>query len=579
MKNSFKNVFILAVLYVFLSTRADAEPIAIGFAMSDGVVVYADSAFEATPIDTLDFAEYRLVLGDHINGARVFNRNGWAQIEDKEGNRGWARYEEMAITKSIRLAPMPDDSIFAQPSLNATFRFLAQHRQLQWIDEREINDGRLWLGRRHGGTMWFLMKQFDVEWEDAYAKLVEHFLQDPGSMYEGPFQNLIPQKDYDKALAVANRLEQAMIPGDTLFIEAYSSADRVNWIVGAGAYTADLKSRIYRLQGRLNPAIQELQRIIMLYERQPLFIGRAGVEASLDLASIYLSTLHDTTRAIEQYHEIIQRYPDEEISGFEWNDWADIRAAWRIISLVEHQPERLNIEAERIITTSNITAVKLIGYRGKVHSLGLQGRFQAMMDTALNVIAEYPQVQRPYYLSWADFSNSIASTALWFIRSLKDPEQEIQFLEEIRTRFSAYPVGGGAALRLAKQADRTDGNLSTLRWLYKRVVEEHEEFRFYDAILHEDLTTYMASRRLDDLQESGIQNIAITGAPAPFMFGPEPDAPIIEILLPGTRVRFLYSDRLFLRTPRDTSRVVKVELEDGRAGWIPRDRVPQIRNP
>lgn len=358
------------------SAASAAEPISIGFALSDGVAVYADTIAGADVIDTLAFADYRLVLGLHGEGGAIFDRNGWTRVEQPDGSPGWVRYTTFAFTRYITVYPAPGDSVFLEPSLNGEYRYAhGPVPQIMSITDRENQDGRLWLGS-NGHKGWLLVSKPDIQWEEAYAELFETFAQLNGSGSDY-FVNLKPETDYARGLAVIMKLERSIMPEDTLYLQSDGFADRAQLQVGAGAYVAWLKSRLYLASGDTVLASQALERIVREFGSQSLLIGRAGAAASLWLADPPFATaLLDSTRTEAVLRRMIRDYPDEPVEGFEWNDWVDERAARRLIERAGNDPVRLREEASRLLMETRSDAVRLVAQKARVHSNRSSGQLR-----------------------------------------------------------------------------------------------------------------------------------------------------------------------------------------------------------
>ncbi|MGH7492808.1 MAG: hypothetical protein ACREOO_10475 [bacterium] len=564
-----------ALWLAFAPGAGRAEPLAIGFALKDYVFVYSDSSSSAAMQDTLNLYDLVLALGVKAGEKYLFDLNGWLKIEDARAKTGWVRAGDLAITKYIIYVNTLEDSLFDAPSRQAKLRSSYPRGYIHRVFERVQNEDGLWLGLQQfqGRQSWLLVKRFDFEWEDAYYKLIQAFLHD-----DDPFQNLRLNADEQQALAVANRLETMITPSDTVYLNKYSFIDYYDKAVGAGAMVAEIKSRVYRRLGQFDDAIRELQKIVTLYGQQPLFLGRAGAEAALDLANLYRADLQDTARALAQYHQVIVDYPDEPFASFEWNDWADNIAARAIIALFASQPGMLYEEADRMIAESKIPAIKLIGYAAKVMSLRSQQRTAAMIDTALTGMQRFPQEPRTFYNTTVDYTNNISALVLGFFEARADLDQFYQFAAQVQARFHDYPVGAATALRQATVADKTNADLQTVRRLYQRVQDEFTEFYIYDSVYREYISTASARSRLSHFQEAGIVQAEISADSAAFKVGFEAQYPAIAYLREGTRVKILHIDEN-LKPNNEPSRYAKIALDDGQAGWVPKAHLNPIREP
>ncbi len=547
---------ILGLLLTILPSITLAESIAIGLANKDKVLVYADSSRTATILDTLEFTEHALVLGMQLNDEYSLNRwKRWIQVELTNGRSGWARNEDLYITIIIYVSS-PQDSLFEQPSRGARFFQAYDKRHAEQIVERRVDGGDIWLGRRN--RSWLLVKRFDYTVVNA--------------LYQMAVAGFKLPENYEKALAVTNRLESLISPFDTVYVDATAYNHEAGVMaVGAGALVAEIKHSVYWSRQQFDKTILELRKITTLYDRQPFFLGKAGAQAALRIADIYHTSLQDTIKAIAQYHEMIKNYPNEPLEGFEWNDWADDRAARAITEILAQKPVQLYDESDRIIMETTIPAIKLRGYAGKVRSFGLRRLTTAMIDTALAAIQKYPNVQRGFYLSTFDYANHVASTAFSFLEQQADIEKFNQLSDQLQRQFHQYPVAAAAALRKANLAYKTDGNLETLNMLYRKVVDEFGEFRIWDSVIRDDLSNWSAINALSQLKESRLTQAEVAQNEAKLKVGFDDQYPVMMILPAGTRAKVLYSDK--------SSNYVKIELKDGKAGWISHDDIKLIRDP
>lgn len=559
-------VCICAVLILIQGSPVSAaEPISIGFALSDGVAVYADTVAGAAVIDTLAFADYRLALGVQGTSGAVFDQNGWTRVEQPDGSVGWVRYTVLALTRYIVVYPASGDSIFAEPSISSEFRNVYQDfRQIVTITSREFRDRRLWLGRE-GQNGWLLVKRFDIEWEDAYAKLVETFSHLNGSNPDY-FLNLKPETDYAQALAIAERLEQALTPGDTLVLEADAFVDKSQVVVGAGAYAAWLKSRLYLASGDTALSIQALERIVRDFGSQPLFIGRAGAEASLWLADPpYSNTLLDSAKTEAVLRRMIRDYPDEPVEGFEWNDWVDERAARRLLERAGNDATRLANEAHQLLKEARSDVVRLVAQQARVRSMGLQGNLDAMADTAFALLETLPDRRRGFYMAGIHYRYEIVATVVSFMN--REEERCRVFLERIAARFSDELLGMLARLRLSQLDEEGDASMAELKRTYDGLLDYPERFRVWDTTTQSYISYDQAFARMDTLIWDVGKVTAVIAGPTLLRKYKRPDAPVKSLVPAGTVVRILYPYRQ-TRIVSHLAHPVKIELENGSAGWV-----------
>lgn len=157
------------LLSATLSAQADIEMIAMGFALRDSVMVYADSTQSAKAAGQLRFAEYVTVIGLQENGKAQFNRSGWCRIERRGGGKGWMRYADLAVGDHVGFFFAMGDSVFDRPDSRAKFKWKFEMGSLQRCTMRASERGQVWLGDHRG---WLRVRKFEPSLGDAYYKLM-----------------------------------------------------------------------------------------------------------------------------------------------------------------------------------------------------------------------------------------------------------------------------------------------------------------------------------------------------------------------------------------------------------------------
>ncbi len=547
-----------------LPAHAQIETIAMGFALRDSVLVYADSSREARVLAQLEFADYVTVLGIVERVSTLQSSNGWSRIEFENERRGWARFEDFVVGDHVCIVVSAGDSIYQRPESNTAFR-AATSREFWRITQRVRVAETNWFAGRDG---WLRTRKFEPLMGDAYYKLLRAY---EGSSHE--MKNLQrKRRDHAAALRVLAKLEQQCAVSDTLYLDPYlEEMDERNSEVGAGAFLAYQRRLCYFSLNQIEQMLAEGEKMERLYGEQQIFNGRAGPYAGLQLANDYLHHAHDTTRALEKYHEVIRKYPNETIFGFEWNDWVDDAAARAIVALSGNDPERLLRESQRILAESQVPQIQLIGYSGLVKGMGLRGEMAAMRDTTFAVITRFLETSRTFYHSELSYANKVAMAALAACEERGDSESFDDLCDSLSHHFREDRIGAAAVLRKAMRADRSNANIAALKQQYLRVVNDFAQFNFYEPGVGE-LGTHVARMRLQELEEAGYKRAEVIGANVPLHRDLDRKQEPLQHLPRGLQVRVLYNDAAFSHSPY-VSHHTKIMLTDSVIGWVENDKI------
>ena len=559
-----------------------SEPISVGLAIEDTVLIYADSSVTSPAIAALPFAHHILVLGEGDGITNTFDRKGWTQVETTDSLNGWVRSEAVAVAAKLRRVWSANDSLYEAPDKESPFHVPKYSRDLHDIRLRQIVGGQTWLGAyqwREQNILW--LPAADYQYEEIYIELSFRYRGKfyglgilplhPERYREGPLggpPGREIERDPLKSLRVALRLQEIVLPQDTLYTYDVEFTSRSN----AGAYAADLVHHAYLALGQYEKAIKVLQTIVD-GEPTDLLMGRgAAPMAAQGIAHISSAYLQDIDRALESYHFIIREYPGVPISGFEWNDWIDIRAAERILALLSDSPERLGEESLKIVAASPDSVVQLVGQWGRLKSMGLLGLYQAMVDSALSVLEESPSNIRTFFKTDVDFSTALVSEVL---NVLIDKEEFDLFYDAsavFADRFAEYEIGAFAVAYPAHIADRTHADLDTVIRRY-RAVSDLPSFGLYDRVTNRYYSSYIGMRRIDEINEFISYQSETVLPEVELKLGFEDQYPVLDTVALGTPLTVLYSNRPLKYTRFKDIVEVKVRLEDGRVGWLNSDQI------
>lgn len=553
------------------------EPIAIGLAINDPVFVYADTTKHAAIIETLGIADHVWVIGVknmHNINMPEFVSHGWLRIEKKLGRQGWARQANLALIERVAIKIFPRDSLFQEPALNSPLVPAFVEPSMFGITERVVNDGRVWLGSSWRDQnndrvgRWLLSRSNSYHGlQDAYGRIILHYLGVEAEDLSAP--DLEDEQAHRLTWEIISRLKPLLAPADTIYFTGYDEP------AGTEVFISYAKSKIYRQRKQYDEAITELQAIIKHSPEQVLFYGRSGMEARLQLAELHAEQ-GDTNRAIEQYHIIISHYPDESRSSGEWAGRGDYLAAQTIHQFLAHDAARLYRESDRILAKSQSPAVKLLGYAGKVRSLGLQGLRQQMVDTAIVAVARYPEVKRFVTEETINYTNLIIASGFAVLEQQADIAGFKQFAEQVQKRFPRHIIGTAATLCLARFLDKTDGTPAELEQLYAQVVDEKVHFYSTYSAFNLSLNSGMAAYRLERLKRFESVKAEIVRDAVELKKGAGKQFPGITKLALGERVEALYTDKVFLNHPDTPPQFAKVKRANGTIGWVKMDQIKTL---
>ena len=353
----------MGLCLILSDTRLWSEPISVGLAIEDTVVIHGDSSVTSPQVAVLPFAHHVLVLGEGDGTTSIFDRNGWTRVETAERLSGWVRSEAIAVAAKLRRRWSARDTLYEASDRESPFHLSRYRRDPRDVRLRQIVGDQTWLGVYDWESERILwLPADDYQYEDIYIALSKRYrglAYDVGILplhpevyREGPLvgsgRGRELERDPLKSLQVALRLQEIVLPQDTLF----SYGEGFIRPSSAGAFAADLVHRADLATGQYEGAVEALK-VMVKGEPTDLLVGNpAAPMAALKIGSIYSSYLRDLDRALESYHFVIREYPGVSISGFEWNDWIDIRAAERILGLLSDSPERLGEESLRIVAAS-----------------------------------------------------------------------------------------------------------------------------------------------------------------------------------------------------------------------------------
>ena len=525
--------------------------------MYDSVAVYADSAGVGEKQAALGLADDVLVLGKTQSEAYSDSMYVWCRIELNDGRQGWVKRGEIALTYYV--VEVKEDSVIVrtQPDVSSDSVRVVFGGTFATVYERILEENQNWLKLKFYSRGWvegWIQEQVSIPHpEGVVADLARSYLWGYGPF----FGENRPRKDLDKALVVVERLKER----DTEYLHLTPELEGVNYIVGLKAEAQWLKHWVLRKMGRFDEAIEALREIVACYPEQDMTIGRADGLAGFEIAEIYRSEIGDMDRAIEEYHSVISNYPDFPISGFEWNDWIDIRAAWRIIDILEESgdADQLLIESQRILEENDSDAVALLGYLGRATAFRMQGSYAEVEKAVIEGLASVQEAYRTYFKSGEDYPIILLSYGIETYMNVGDFRSALALCSKIGDEYAGLPVGSYAQLSIAEIRDRTIGDLDEVIESYQKVAMDTTNFNY---------NRRTAQRRLEALQEVIPEIVVVEDENVWIRVTGKESAEGVKELSQGEVLTLFYGDSGLSRDGDLEGFWQKVKTGDGLVGWI-----------
>lgn len=188
-----------------------------------------------------------------------------------------------------------------------------------------------------------------------------------------------------------------------------------------------------------------------------------------------------------------------------------------------------------------------------------------MMDTAFTLLETLPDIQRGFFNAHVHYRFEIVSAAVFLMN--RDEERSRAFLERVTARFPDELLGMLARLKLAQLDEDGDANLANLKRTYEELSDYPGEFRVWDTATRSEFTHYQALARIDTLTWGIGKVTAVITRPTLLRKYKRSDAPVKSLIPTGTVVQILY---LYgqANIASQAAHPVKVELENGSAGWV-----------
>jgi len=556
----YKN-FILIIFLVLSINCINAKKIGSGIVLEENIIVYQDSSAKSAQLTKLDYLDNVLVLRDEIENAE-FNQNGWCHIETNNNIQGWTKYNNLAVTGGIIAWLAPGDSLYYSSDPDSTLREVISTKTHKYIYGRRINDNGIWISPEKDFSRWIKVDSLDYQVGNRYYNLVQNFL---GSIYTG-FLNLSGQKNYSKAKQIAKNIESQISLRDTIYTN-YSTVD-----YGRKMYNKTLKNRtlfkVYYTLEEYDNAIAILQKVIEKYPNTYLMNGKAGASAALRIGKIYHENLGKPDSTLKYYHFVIQNYPEEGMSGYEWKSWADIMSAYRILEISLNNNDRLINESRKIIQESNNPSVKLIGYRGIMRYLGREKYYVKMIDTVKSILNQFPNNWRESFYNKIHYSGNVFYDVYSILQNNDKNHKAKVFCEYIMENHPNITLGSLSALNYAINADKRNINYNTVKKYYKNAYSNYSKFQIYDPLFHGNVSSGIAHKRYLELKESIIRTGTITSE-TPIYKNITDTTEKSEYLENGTKVEIQYSSKYLYKIndsiPKNYS---KIKTQTGKIGWV-----------
>lgn len=236
------------------------------------------------------------------------------------------------------------------------------------------------------------------------------------------------------------------------------------------------------------------------------------------IAQIYQRCLNEPKKAIETYQEIIKRYPNSIVQGFEWNSTLDINAVYNIKKIKnEFDWKKYGLNIEYFInefhyscSTSTSKSVKIIALIEKADLLLKINLSEKAIMGLLDIIKEYPNAEMKYYKTTVNHSISgLDKVVSIYYNNLKNHQQAFKtcdyFIDHKSEKFSLL---GLAALFFKAELFEKNGENEKAIGIYKEFIEKSDKYWLVKSSIRKhkrrELTyvgTVVAKNKIAELQD------------------------------------------------------------------------------
>ncbi|MCK4235383.1 PQQ-binding-like beta-propeller repeat protein [candidate division WOR-3 bacterium] len=341
--------------------------------------------------------------------------------------------------------------------------------------------------------------------------------------------------------------------------------DEIIYINGKLA-TCKMLAEVYKKKKDYQTSIKYYRKIMYLKEAE----RRDVAEAIRNIMIVYKDDLKDEVKTVDICHKIIKEFPDEEISGFEWNLWIDIEAARVIVdlySLENEDIEKLEKECKRIIAETANPPVILIAMRGRIIAQICWGKFDLALKSLLEVIRKYPREIRSYFKTPVNFSISpLASAIEAIISEYGDYNKALDFAKTIKDSIQEEEIAFFTNYRIAQLLDEGNGSREQVISSYEKVSDQ--KIWFWDPVKRSEIGSSVARKRIKQIKKYEVEKATVAEENVICKPGLRSKTKNFRTISKGTEVKIIYKDRELIELDEKVGNWAKIMLPDGEIGWI-----------
>jgi outer membrane protein assembly factor BamB/tetratricopeptide (TPR) repeat protein len=291
------------------------------------------------------------------------------------------------------------------------------------------------------------------------------------------------------------------------------------------------------------------------------------LKAEMQIIDIYHKELEDFEKTIELCHNVIIKYPNQEITGFECNYWVDIHCADILTDICRKSKNDhlLFSECNRMISETGSPAVSLIATSGLATYYIQHGLFDLLESTLVKTLNKYPAEERLYFKTLRNYS---LLPVMHSIETIINENGDYEYAGSLLNKIS-IEISNGALLdyfnyKSAWLLDQGTGDIEAVLSAYNKV---STAFFTWDFINKTEISFYDVNKRIEQLKAfKGYK--AVLNQDIELKDGLKSGLPQPEIVMKGTEIKVLYADNTFIKQDGRFGILTKIKLPDNRIGWI-----------
>jgi tetratricopeptide (TPR) repeat protein len=543
--------FCLASLYLAQAVTESTmlEATSVGIVISRHCPVFADASTASAVVDSGSLGDVFFILGSE-NTMRHFirwDRPEWHQVVLACGRRGWVA--------DSTLKPMRVELIDGR----VTDAHCVLHDSLPGGSVVATRGAELRLVL-HGAKLVADADHIHWYYNATYPRSVNSWY---GS------QSLEWGSEWNLDVAEALFLQLLDRYPTRVFLNRAGGMDGT---VHGGVVALQSLAKIQVDRGEYDLAIQRHEEIIDRFPDVRAGMGLAAGVAKWDIARILAEKKHDPYRAIEVYLEIIRDYPQEEISGYEWNSTLDYSAldAMRRLAADEHLPDDYILaQYMQAIEKADFDVVKVVAHTERAKILQSEGQFKQAGRELVLAYVRYPSAAMTFFKDYVHFSvDALDLHCQYACEGPHGPAAARSTCRSVIAQNLDTNLVWAARFFQAEILDRYDGGREDVIEAYEDIANDPRRFgigvpnRGWNA----NIGMWQVKERLDAIRS--FKPVAATTRPdALLLLAADSSArPIIPIQA-RRPVTVLY--------PKDAKEPhwLKVRAQDGTVGWLMRDNL------